>query len=433
MDILRRLANSLTADNYTSKRDQLLQLARSAQSKRVVAQLVQRSDSLTKKDIASWRTAWQQAIDVDSPRRGVLLDIYADCLVDLHLTGCMGQRKGKTLQKQFRIIDASGKENAEATKLFEREWFSDFVELALDSRFFGHSLIQLGDVTSDNLGMHFSDVQLVNRKHVIPEYGVITREPNDDWRQGISYRDTEFADWVIEVGKPHDLGLLLKCAPQCISKKNMLGFWDMFGEMFGLPIRIAKSSTTDAAERANIERALDEMGAAFWALLPDGTDIEIKESSRGDAYNVFDRRVDRCNSEISKGTLMQTMTIDSGSSLSQSETHLEIFEDVIEADARMIRNVVNDRLIPLMIKHGFPLNNLLFQWDDAATFTPAELREEERMLLDHFDIDPQYFIDKYNIPITGKRQQSLQSDLAKGMDFVSADEDLPTVAHRFFE
>ena len=412
MNILRRLSNSLTADNYSSKRNQLLQLARSAQSKRVVAQLMQRSDSLTKKDIASWRTAWQQAIDVDSPRRGVLLDIYADCLVDLHLTGCMGQRKGKTLQKQFRIIDASGKENTEATKLFEREWFSDFMELALDSRFFGHSLIQLGDVVSDNLGMRFSDVQLVNRKHVIPEYGVITREPNDDWRQGISYRDTEFADWVIEVGKPHNLGLLLKCAPQCISKKNMLGFWDMFGEMFGLPIRIAKSSTTDAAERANIERALDDMGAAFWALLPDGTDIEIKESSRGDAYNVFDRRVDRCNSEISKGTLMQTMTIDSGSSLSQSETHLEIFEDVIEADARMIRNVVNDRLIPLMIKHGFPLNNLLFQWDDAATFTPAELREEERMLLDHFDIDPQYFIDKYNIPITGKRQQSQQSDLS---------------------
>ena len=115
MDILRRLSNSLSAGNSISQRDHLLALARSAQSKRVVAQLVQRSDSLTKKDIASWRTAWQQAIDVDSPRRGVLLDIYADCLVDLHLTGCMGQRKGKTLQKQFRIIDASGKENTESS------------------------------------------------------------------------------------------------------------------------------------------------------------------------------------------------------------------------------------------------------------------------------------------------------------------------------
>ncbi len=416
MDILNRISNSISRDHHTAEQRRLLQLARASQSKRIVAEMVQRTDSLTKKDITTWRTAWQQAIDVDSPRRGTLLDIYADCLIDLHLSGCMGQRKGKTLQKQFRVIDSSGKENADATKLFEREWFSDFVELALDSRFFGHSLIQLGDVISDELGMRFSDVKLVNRKHVIPEYGVITREPNDDWRQGISYRDTDFAHWVVEVGKPHDLGLLLKCAPQCISKKNMLGFWDMFGEMFGLPIRIAKSNTNDAAERAKIERALDDMGAAFWALLPDGTDIEIKESSRGDAYNVFDRRVDRCNSEISKGTLMQTMTIDSGSSLSQSETHLEIFEDVIEADARMIRNVVNDRLIPLMVMHGFPLKGLVFQWDDAATFSPAELREEERMLLDHFDIDPQYFIDKYNIPIIGKRQSQSPELAHKNID-----------------
>ena len=145
------------------------------------------------------------------------------------------------------------------------------------------------------------------------------------------------------------------------------------------------------------------MGAAFWALFPEGTDIEIKESSRGDAYNVYDKRVDRCNSELSKGTLMQTMTIDSGSSLSQSETHLEIFEDVIAADARFIAYVVNDKLIPLMIKHGFPLKGLSFEWDNTATFIPAEQREMERMLLQYYDIDPQYFIDKYNIQITGVR------------------------------
>ena len=100
---------------------------------------------------------------------------------------------------------------------------------------------------------------------------------------------------------------------------------------------------------------------------------------------------------------MQTMTIDSGSSLSQSETHLEIFEDVIAADARFIAYVVNDKLIPLMIKHGFPLKGLSFEWDNTATFIPAEQREMERMLLQYYDIDPQYFIDKYNIQITGIR------------------------------
>lgn len=390
--------------------DRLARFAKSAQGLKLTAQLMRQTDSLTKKDIGTWRQAWQAAISVDTPNRAHLYDIYTDCLVDLHLTGCVGQRKGKTLQKEFRLAGKDNRTDARATELLRREWFNDFCDMVLDSRFWGHSLIQLGDVVTDAGGMRFEGVELVPRKHVCPEYGVVTPEPAADWRTGIPYREGDLALWCVEVGKPRDLGLLLKCAPSCISKKNMLAFWDMFGEIFGAPMRVARTSTTDEAERRRIETALNEMGAAFWALFPEGTDIEIKESSRGDAYNVYDRRVDRCNSELSKGLLMQTMTIDSGSSLSQSETHLEIFEDVVRADAKMVANVVNDKLLPLMARHGFPVQGLTFQWDEAASFSPAERREEERLLLEHYEIDPQYFIDRYNIPVTAVRQEPQKDD-----------------------
>jgi hypothetical protein len=98
------------------------------------------------------------------------------------------------------------------------------------------------------------------------------------------------------------------------------------------------------------------------------------------------------------------MTIDSGSSLSQSETHLEVFENVCTADALLLEYVINDRLIPLMIRHGFDLKGRSFSWDDAASYSPAEQRELERMLLQYYDIDPAYFRDKYKIDITGVKQ-----------------------------
>ena len=175
-------------------------------------------------------------------------------------------------------------------------------------------------------------------------------------------------------------------------------------------MRVARTNTTDAADRAKLEDALENMGTTFWALLSEGTDIEIKETARSDAYQVYDRRIDRANSEISKGVLMQTMTIDDGSSLSQSRTHLEIFEDVVAADARMIACTVNDRLLPLMIRHGFPLGGYTFEWDDAATYTPTEQREMEQMLLQHYEIDPQYFIDKYNISLLGRKDTDPAAD-----------------------
>ena len=427
MKILDRIKVALSKGTIYNE-GQMRSIARFANSKqglRLTAELLRNTDSLTKKDIADWRQAWQMAINVDDPKRAPLYDIYQDCMADL--TGAVSQRKGMTMKENFRLVGKDGKENEEATRLLQAEWFNDFLDLALDSRFWGHSLIELGDIVRDEGGMRFDCVRLVPRKHVISEKGVIVRQQGDDWREGIPYREGDFSDWCVEVGKPDDLGLLLKCAPSCISKKNMLGFWDMFGEIFGAPMRVAKATTVDDKERAKIESALENMGAAFWGLFPDGTDIQIVESSRGDAYNVYDRRVDRCNSELSKGILNQTMTIDSGSSLSQSETHLEVFENVVKADKRMLFYVINGRLLPLMAKHGFPVKGCTFQWDETTTYSPAELREFLRVALQYYKVPKSYFEENFGIPIEGERElPSQQAMWQAGLAHPSAAGDGPT-------
>lgn len=381
--------------------------ASATKRKSLILMLNQQTQSLTKQDIGRWRRAWQAAINVDNPRRAPLYEIYTDTLIDMHLSGCIAQRFGKTLLKKFVIKDADGNEDEDATKTFESQWFYNFLLYALESRMWGHSLIQLGDVIVDANGVRkFSDVELVPRIHVMPEYGVLLRDRSDSPEQGIPFRQGPLSDWCVEVGDPHDLGLLLKCAPHALSKKNMTSYWDVFGEIFGMPMRIGTTTSQNPADRKQIEVMLEEMGAAGWGLFPEGTTIDIKESSRGDAYNVYDKRIDRANSEISKGVLCQTMTIDSGSSLSQSETHLEVFENVCAADAMLTKYLINDSLIPKMVRHGFDLVGRSFDWDDAATYSPAEQRELERVLLQYFDIDPQYFTDKYKIPILGAKQSA---------------------------
>lgn len=102
------------------------------------------------------------------------------------------------------------------------------------------------------------------------------------------------------------------------------------------------------------------------------------ESSKGDAFNVYDKRVDRANSELSKLIIGQTMTIEDGSSLSQSQTHLEVFENLVESDADMLADLVNNQLIPRMVKLGFPIQGLRFAWDDAVDYTPEQQFSYER-------------------------------------------------------
>ena len=398
-------------------------------SGRVTAKLIRKTDALTRKDIASWRRAWQTALSVDNPRRLSLYDIYTDTLVDGHITGAIEQRKSKTLSRPFKLINGDGKEVPEASALFEREWFHDFLDLALDAIFWGHSLIELGEVIKDSEGIRFASSTLIPRKHVIPERGIILRDPTDDLSRGLPYREGDLARWLVEVGKPHDLGLLLKCAPYYISKKNMGAYWDTFGEIFGMPMRVANTTATNKADLDEIERIMASMGAASYGVFPEGTTISFEETSRGDAYNVYDRRLERCDKELSKIILNQTMTIDNGSSLSQSEVHLEIFENVCASDARRLSYIINDRLLPLMIASGFPLKGLTFEWDYSDEMTEAEMREEERTILQYYKIDPAYFAEKYNIPITGERgsqgdlpddteeKKTKKEQLAHGDDF----------------
>lgn len=375
--------------------------------KKMVIELAQITQRLTQKDIRNWRRAWQSAIDIENPRRGELLNVYTDVDIDGQITGATEQIKNTVLGRSFKVMDSkSKKDKPELTELLQAKWFKDIIKLILDTRYWGHSLIQLGDVVTVGNKKKLTGVELVPRNHVIPEFGVILRDPSDEFKTGIPYREGKIADWVLEVGGAKDLGLFLKLAPHAISKKNMLAFWDQFGEIFGMPIRIGKTSSSNPRDNSRMEKMLADMGSAAYALFPLGTEIEIKESSRGDAYNVYDKRIERSNSEIAKEILTVTMTMDNGSSLSQSEVHEKMFQNVVEAQADNVKDVVNNDLLPKLRALGFAFaDNDIFDWDYAIDYTPEQQTANEKMLLEHYEVDPKYFEKKYGIKILGKKER----------------------------
>lgn len=407
MDTLRGLTTGKSESNilHTPYGDFTLAKGDKKKVNKMIIELQRTTDALTRKDLKDWRNAWQMAINVDNPNRQVLYDIYRDALVDLHLSGCIEQRKGFVMSRSFKMVDAKGDENEEAMHYLEQAWFKQLLKYALDSIYWGHSLIELGDITTDGDGcICYSGVSLLPRKHVIPEYGRVVPQLGMDWSSGVEYRNPPFSDWLIEAGQPDDLGLLLKAATQTIPKKNMLAFWDTFGEIFGMPMRIARTTSRDPKEQERLMNMLSNSGTQLSMVAGMETEIEFVESGKGDAYNVYNQRVDRANSELSKLIIGQTMTIEDGSSLSQSQTHLEVFENLVESDRDMLRDIVNNQLIPRMVKHGFPVKGLRFEWDDAVDYTPEQQVAYETMIADRYEVDPTYFAEKYSMPVGERRQ-----------------------------
>jgi hypothetical protein len=375
--------------------------------RRVLIELVEQTKALTKQDIGKWRQAWQRAISVEWPSRLDLMAIYRDVEMDNHATGVFGQIFNEVLQKAYKIVDRDTEDEIEglAKHLDDAQWFLDWCELSLDSWKYGYSPIQFGDFTTDATGKpKFTEVELLDREHFIPEHHVFVKHMTDHWKNGIDYTKPPYSHWVMVIGNKKDLGLYNKIARHTISKKNMEGFWDKFGQIFGMPLRIGKTSSSNPKDRNEVAEMLQKMGSAAWGVFPDGTDIEIKETTRGDAFEVYDKRIDRCNSEISKAVVHQTMTSDNGSSKSQSETHLTVQQQVVNYMAVKLRIWINDLLIPHMVAHGFKgWENAKFQYDDTLELTPEQQRQVEDMLLDDYEIDQEYFIEKYGVKIIGKK------------------------------
>jgi phage gp29-like protein len=264
----------------------------------------------------------------------------------------------------------------------------------------------MGDVIRDANGIKFSDATLVPREHVAPEFHCILKDQQQISNSGLDYTQPPFSDWCIAVGEKDDLGLLLKLVPQTISIRHMEAFWDQFGELFGMPIRVGKTNSRNEGERSKITNMLENMGTAAWGLFPDGTDIEIKETTRGDAFEVYDKRIERAENRMSVAILGQTMTVKNGSSKSQSETHMKVFEKIAKSDANMLAEVVNEDLLPMMEKHGFNLGDIEFVFDESKTYTPEELASILGVIMQYYEVDMNYINDEIQIPVVGLKQQA---------------------------
>ena len=210
-------------------------------------------------------------------------------------------------------------------------------------------------------------------------------------------------------------------------------FWDNFAEIFGMPWRIAKTSTRDPKEYQSLQDMVFNGGRAMGAVVGMETDIQFIESGKGDAFNVYDKRIDRANSEISKLVIGQTMTIEDGSSLSQSQTHLQVFENLVESDRDKLRDMANNKLLPLMVLHGFPVKGLRFEWDDAIDYTPEQQVAYETMIADRYEVDPSYFADKYGMPVGERRNPVALPEPDKDDEKKGKPEEDDKRQHSFFD
>jgi phage gp29-like protein len=137
-----------------------------------------------------------------------------------------------------------------------------------------------------------------------------------------------------------------------------------------------------------------------YGIFHEGESIQVEGIKGGAQQTPFDTQIARANSELSKGIVGVTMTADDGSSKSQSETHMQIHDDVIEAVKRKVTVAVMNRLIPKLMMRGLDFKNRRFEYVEQKDLTALFDRAIKLLDTEEYDIEPKFINDTFGIPVT---------------------------------
>lgn len=327
--------------------------------------VVARPPLRTNFDIADWRSALDHAELKDMPNRTNLYDIYADVLLDPHLSRQWAKRVEKVANTKWAFT-VGEKEEESMTLFIDTPQFEEILVEIMNTLAWGISVVELGqkEVLEYGIKQKRLTVYSVPRKHIKPETGIITEEQYDsvETTGGIKYREGRYAQYVFEVGKPKDLGLLLNIAPYVLLKKGGVSDWALFVQLFGQPFREYKYDGYNETTRQLLEKSAQEMASAPYIIMPEGAQLTLHDLKNNNSAEIHPSLIKYCDDMISIHILGNTETTQSSSSSghAQASVHKETEDDVYTSDIRRVRRVLNNLVRPILYNLGFPVKDGVF-------------------------------------------------------------------------
>lgn len=166
-----------------------------------------------------------------------------------------------------------------------------------------------------------------------------------------------FADIPAKSGLPLRSGLARVAMWGWMFKAFTARDWAIFTQTYGQPLRVGKwQPGASDKDKDTLFRAVANIAGDCAAIIPDTMSIDFIESkSIGASGDLFQKRVDHLDQQISKAVLGQTATTDAiagGHAVGQE--HRLVQEDIETADAMALAAILNRDLIRpwIQLEHG---------------------------------------------------------------------------------
>lgn len=342
-------------------------------------------------DIGKWRAAIKNAEDPDRPSRTLLLDIYNDIMLDLHLTSVIDKRIENIKGTEIVYTTPDGKTNEKINDLIASPWFSNMLGDILDARFWGFTSMWV-----DLSGGEFHEYKRFDRRHVSVEKGLFLRRPDD--LGGIDITEPPYTNYILTANS-ETFGLLIKAAAWVLLKRGDVSDWATFNEILAAPIRVGKYPDFNQDAKKEMAKAIGQQGAMPWYLIPSGADLQLIQNNSSGSTTAYEKFAEFCDKQLSKGFLHGTMTLDAEGGQYKGDTHADSESVIHKSDRRFTLNFLNTAFKDLLEIHGFNPGNGKFSFIVEEHICLKERLDMDLKLNGIIKIAPEYFYNKYNIPV----------------------------------
>ena len=281
---------------------------------------------------------------------------------DLHYAGVLSIRKRQVSGLEITVEAASDSaedvRNADLIReVISRDEFEDELVDILDAIGKGFSCTEIIWDTSEGQWMPEA------LKWRDPRWFVFDREDGDTLMLRSNSGDEELAPykWIRHRSKTKSGltirgGLARSVAWTFLFKHFTISDWAIFCEAYGQPLRLGKfgPGATDDQKQILLQ-AVQNIGTDFAAIVPDSMAIEFVEASISGSHELYERRADWLDRQVSKLVLGQTQTTDAqAGGYAVGKVHDGVRDDIERADAKQLGATINRDLVrPLIdLNHG---------------------------------------------------------------------------------
>lgn len=340
--------------------------------------------------------------------RGRLIDLYDACVEqDAHLKGVLETLYSQILGERYVLARQNNKgryvKDIEATKKIQGIQFIKIIKVIVEAKLYGYSGLEILPEVDSRTGK-LKAVNQIERRNILPEQRRIVRRQGI-WSPGWSFDDPKYSDYYVLIND-ESLGLYSATTPSILAKKFTMANYVNFSHTYGQPIIHGKTESDNQFDRKRF--ANDIASAAQNKVIVTGLNdsVDVKTFAQSNSEQVFTGLIALVDKDVSNLILgSESMAGATQSYVGAAKTHENIFRDRVEVYRDYIELVMNEEVVPRLVKWGYLPSGLEFKYAKRI-----EMSDENRIRLfqvigDQWEMDPDDVEGEFGLKV--KRQINL--------------------------